>query len=140
MKTALYRMTAAAVAVLFFAAIAVAPAAAADPAKVAGTWEMTSQGQNGPRTSTLKIEQDGANIKGTIQSNQAGQGGQGGPPPARNFTGTMDGKNIKFTVTFEGRDGTTRSIEYTGTVDGDSMKGSVQMGQNPVEWTAKKKP
>jgi len=98
-------------------------------ANVAGTWEMTSEGRNGPQTSTLKITQDGATIKGTLT------GGRGGDAP---LEGTVSGNNITFTVTRAGRDGNEMKIEYKGTVDGDNMKGTVAFGQTSRDWSAKR--
>ena len=43
-------------------------AVAEDAAKVGGTWEMTSQGRQGPMTSTLTIDQTGNKFKGTRKS------------------------------------------------------------------------
>ncbi len=102
-------------------------AAAQEPAKVAGNWEMSMEGPRGTMTQTLALEQDGKNLKGTLK-------GQRGEAPV---TGTLDGNKITFTVTRETPNG-TRTMEYTGTVDGDAMKGTVKFGQRDVEWTAKR--
>lgn len=101
--------------------------AADEPAKVAGKWEMTSEGRQGPTTRNMTIEQDGEKIKGTLSS----------PRGDQEFTGTVKGKNISFTVKFQTPNG-ERTIEYKGTVEGDSMKGTVEMMGNPREWTAKR--
>jgi hypothetical protein len=89
--------------------------AADEPAKVAGTWEMTSQGQNGPMTSTLTIQQDGGTIKGTVT-------GRRGDAP---LEGTVTGNKLSFTVKRQTPNGDTMVMEYTATVDGDSMTGKV---------------
>ena len=96
-------------------------------AKVAGKWEMTSEGRQGPVTRNMTIEQDGEKIKGTLS----------GPRGDQEFTGTIKGKDISFIVKFQTPNG-ERTVEYKGTVDGDSMKGTVEMGQRTVEWTAKR--
>lgn len=106
---------------------------AADQAKVAGNWEMTSAGRGGnPSTSTIKFEQDGTKIKGTITR----QGPNG--PMEIPFTGTVDGNKITFTTEFTTPDGTKRTTEYTGTVDGDNIKGTMKTGQGEREWSAKR--
>jgi len=89
--------------------------AAADAANVAGSWELSSQGQNGPMTSTLTIQQDGGTIKGTLK-------GRRGDAP---LEGTVTGNNVSFTVKRQDQNGKTMVMEYTATVDGDSLKGKV---------------
>ena len=89
--------------------------AAADAANVAGSWELSSQGQNGPMTSTLTIQQDGGTIKGTLK-------GRRGDAP---LEGTVTGNNVSFTVKRQNQNGKTMVMEYTATVDGDSLKGKV---------------
>ena len=102
-------------------------AMAEDPAKVGGTWEMTSQGRQGPMTSTLTIDQSGNKFKGTLK-------GQRGETP---IEGTVDGNKIAFTVERDTPNG-KMSFNYSGTVDGDNIKGTVKIGENEREWTAKK--
>ena len=86
-----------------------------EPAKVAGTWEMTSEGRNGPQTQTLTIQQDGATIKGTLK------GTRGDAP----LEGTVTGNKLTFTVKRQTQSGDTMVMEYTGTVEGNSIKGKV---------------
>jgi len=108
--------------------ICAAQARAADePAKVAGTWEMSSQGPNGPMTQTLTIQQDGDKIKGTMT-------GRRGEAP---FEGSVTGNKIAFTVKRETPNGTF-TIEYSATVDGDSMKGTAHSERFDREFTAKR--
>ncbi len=102
-------------------------AAAQEPAKVAGNWELSMEGPRGTMTQTLAVEQDGKNIKGTLK-------GQRGESP---FEGTVDGNKISFTVKRETPNG-TRTMDYAGTVDGDAMKGTVKFGEREIEWTAKR--
>jgi hypothetical protein len=89
--------------------------AADAPAYVAGAWELTSEGRNGPMTQTLTIEQDGATIKGTLK-------GQRGDAPVE---GAVAGNKITFSVKRQTQNGDTMVLEYTGTVDGDSIQGKV---------------
>jgi len=124
MKRTVFLMTGLALMLLVFGVIAQAQQAA----NVAGNWELTAPGRNGPQTSTLTIVQKGADLTGTIK------GAQGDPVP---LTGTVTGNNITFTVTRQGRNGEVKQ-EYKGTLDGATLKGTVMMGQNSVEWTAKK--
>jgi hypothetical protein len=89
--------------------------AADEPAKLAGTWEMTSEGPNGTMTQTLTIQQDGGTIKGTLT-------GRRGDAP---LEGTVTGNKVSFTVKRQTQSGDTMVMEYTATVDGDSIKGKV---------------
>ena len=88
--------------------------AADEPANVAGTWEMSSEGPNGPMTQTLTIKQDGGKITGTLT-------GRRGDVP---FEGTVTGNKIAFTIKRETPNGTF-TMDYSATVDGDAMKGTV---------------
>ena len=101
--------------------------AADEPANVAGTWEMSFEGRMGPVTQTLKIQQDGGSIKGTLT-------GRRGESP---LEGSVTGNKISFTVKRE-TPGGTFTIEYTGTVDGDSIKGTFHSERFSGEWTAKR--
>ena len=103
-------------------------AAAQKGASVAGKWELTSEGRQGPMTRNMTIEQTGENIKGVISGQRGDQ----------DFTGTVKGKDITFTVKFKTQNGNERSIEYKGTVDGDNMKGTIETPQGSREWTAKR--
>ena len=101
--------------------------AADEPVNVAGTWEMSSQGPNGPMTQTLTITQDGGKIKGTLT-------GRRGETP---FEGTITGNKISFTIKRETPNGTF-TVDYSATVDGDSMKGTAHSERFDREWTAKR--
>jgi hypothetical protein len=97
-------------------------------ANVAGKWELTQPGRNGNQTSALTIEQKGSDLTGSIQ------GAQGDPAP---LVGTVSGNNVMFTTKRQGRNGEV-TLEYKGTFEGGQLKGTVMMGQNDVEWSAKK--
>jgi len=99
-----------------------------EPAKVAGTWEMSSEGPNGTMTQTLTIQQDGGTIKGTLS-------GRRGDAP---FEGTVNGNKISFTIKRQTPDGGTFVIEYTATVDGDAMKGKAHSERFDRDFTAKR--
>ena len=102
--------------------------AADEPAKVAGTWEMTFQGRNGTVTRALTIEQDGGTIKGSME-------GRRGPAP---LEGSVQGNKVNFTVKRETPRGTF-TLEYSGTVEGDTMKGTVHTPRFDRDWTATRK-
>lgn len=99
-----------------------------EPAKVGGTWEMTSEGRRGTMTQTLTIQQDGSTIKGTLK----GERGE-----AQFEGGSVTGNKISFTVKRETPNGTF-TIEYTGTVTGDSIEGTSHSERFDGKWTAKR--
>ncbi len=99
-----------------------------EAAKVAGTWEMTSEGPNGTMTQTLVITQDGGTIKGTLT-------GRRGEAP---LEGTVNGNKVSFTVKRQTQSGDTMVFQYTATADGDSMKGSVHSERGDRDFTAKR--
>ncbi len=99
-------------------------------ANVAGEWEMTSEGRQGPMTQIFKIEQDGEKITVTTESRRGPMKGEG----------TIKGNEIEWTFTMSMGDRGDMTMTYKGKVEGDTMKGEVQMGDfGPREWTAKKK-
>lgn len=118
------RVVMAVVVVLAFVAVGMAQE---KPASVAGKWEVTSEGRQGPQTSTLTLEQDGENLKGTMA----------GPRGETPVTGAIKGKSITIVVKRQTPNGEFTQ-EYKGTVDGSSMKGTVERGERTIEWTAKK--
>ena len=94
---------------------------------VDGNWEMSMQGRQGMMTQTLMLKTDGNKLTGSIK-------GQRGEAP---LEGTVDGNKISFTVTRQTPNGEMKQT-FNGTVEGDSIKGTVQMGENSRDWTAKR--
>jgi hypothetical protein len=84
------------------------------PADVSGKWQVSWQGRLGTEQCTLQIQQDRANLTGTLQD-------QRGLSP---LSGTVDDKQISFEVTFQGpRPFTT---QFKGAVDGAKIEGTSQ--------------
>jgi hypothetical protein len=99
---------------------------------ISGTWEMTSQSpRGGERTSDITIEQDGDNIKVTMQ------GFRGDEMVGE---GTIDGNKVTWSITRETPRGEF-TLTYNGTINEDgTMSGEVAFGDmGSAEWTAKKK-
>ncbi len=118
-----------AVAALCLLALVVSQTALAQkPANFAGEWELTMEGRQGTITQTLKLEQDGGKVKGTLSSPR-------GETPVE---GTVKGNQISFTAKRQTPRG-EMVIEYTGTLEGDTIKGTMGGGQFSRDWTAKKK-
>jgi hypothetical protein len=120
------KMIALAAAALFVAATAPAAHAQAAPANVAGSWQVSMQGQSAAVSQTLSIEQKGGAISGTIRAQH------GNPAEVR---GRVTGKNIAFTVKRETPDGEVTQ-QFAGTVSANSIAGTVTQGQFHVNWTA----
>lgn len=101
--------------------------AAEEPAKVAGTWDMTIQGRQRSFQVTLTLLQDGSTIKGSTK-------GERGESP---LEGTVTGNRLNFTVKRDTPNGPF-TIEYTGTLEGDSLKGTFHSERFDGEWSAKR--
>jgi hypothetical protein len=120
------KMIALAAAALCIAATAPTVRAQAAPANVAGSWQVSMQGQSAAVSQTLSIEQKGGAISGTIRAQH------GNPAEVR---GRVTGKNIAFTVKRETPDGEVTQ-QFAGTVSANSIAGTVTQGQFHVNWTA----
>lgn len=117
--------------ILIFSAALLLLAGSALAQDVSGEWEITSEGRQGPRTQTIKIEQDGEKITVTMEGRMGEVTGEG----------TIKDNKIEWKITRTMRD-MEMTITYTGTVDGDTMSGEMEMSmgdRGPSEWTAKKK-
>lgn len=104
--------------VTVLASLALAGAALAADANVAGEWDFTVETQAGTGTPHFSLKQDGATLSGTYK-------GQLGEAPV---TGTVKGNDvtISFKVNAQGQD---LAITYSGTVEGDAIKGKVSLGE-----------
>ena len=91
---------------------------------VAGTWEMSVQKRSGTQTWTLKLEQDGELLKGSINS-------EGGDLPV---TGTIKGQTINLSAK---RFGVT--VEFPAVLNGDTMAKKMHVLTVDRQWTAKRR-
>ncbi|HKQ15453.1 MAG TPA: hypothetical protein VJT80_18590 [Steroidobacteraceae bacterium] len=104
--------------ITMLASAALAGAALAADANVAGEWDFTVETQAGTGTPHFSLKQDGSNVTGTYK-------GQLGEAPV---TGTVKGNEL--TINFKvNAQGTDLAITYSGTVDGNSIKGKVSLGE-----------
>ncbi len=120
------KLLALAAAALLLAAAAPAALAQAEPANVAGSWQVSMQGQSAAVSQTLSIQQKGGAITGTIRARQG---------IAAQIRGTVTGKNIAFTVKRQTPGGEVTQ-QFAGTVNVNSIAGTVTQGQFHVNWTA----
>lgn len=99
-------------------------------ADISGTWAMTLETQRGPMESEMTIEQDGENIKVTMEGFQGDE---------MIGEGTFKDNKAEWSVTVSTPNGDF-TISYTGTLEEDTLSGEAEMGDfGTMEWTAKKK-
>jgi len=99
-------------------------------ADISGTWEITVQTPQGEYPSEMSIEQDGENIKVTMQ------GFQGDEMVGE---GTFKDNKAEWSVTVSTPQGDF-TINYTGTLEDEVLSGEAEMGDyGSMAWTAKKK-
>ena len=104
--------------ITMLASAALAGAALAADANVAGEWDFTVETQAGTGTPHFSLKQDGTAVTGTYK-------GQLGEAPV---TGTVKGNEL--TINFKvNAQGTDLAITYSGTVEGDAIKGKVSLGE-----------
>lgn len=97
-------------------ALVMMAAPAAGQANVAGTWNITIEGPEGPANAMAELTQDGATFTGTISVDQA--------EGASIANGMIEGNTMKFQliVSVQGMD---FAMDVEGQVDGDSIEGEM---------------
>ena len=113
-------------AILALGLILSAPAYA--QSSVAGAWELSINGPEGPITATATLKQDGENVTGSIET----------PQGVAEMKGTFKGKALNMAFTIQSPQGAI-DIKVNGEVDGTSMKGIIDFGMGMADFTAKKK-
>jgi hypothetical protein len=98
-----------------------------EAASVAGKWTVSIQGQRGPRTQKMSIQQDGNNISGNIHGDRGDQ----------KLRGNVEANDIHFTISVNTPRG-DMTLEYRGTIQGDSMRGTIQGPIGQGSWSAKR--
>ena len=95
---------------------------------VAGAWDLSINGPEGPIAASCALKQDGDKVTGTLES----------PQGTVNVAGEMKGKSLSMTFTVQTPQGNL-DIKVTGEVDGATMKGMIDFGMGMADFTAKKK-
>ena len=100
---------------------------------IAGTWELTWEGRQGPQTTTFVFAQDGMNVTGTAQMRR---GENTMEVPVKN--GMLHGDQLTFSLEF-GMGQRTMTQTFAATVKGDAMEGKVTTprGENPFKGVRK---
>jgi hypothetical protein len=116
--------------VLLLLAPGLAVSQAEKPIDVSGDWEVTAETPFGNFTATMKLEKQGETLSGRF----VGEGGGESKLDKLKLTGKAIGFERDITV-----NGLDLHLVYTGTVEGDTMKGTFTAGDQPMNWTAKRK-
>lgn len=95
---------------------------------VAGAWDLSINGPEGPLSAVANLKQDGDKVTGTIES----------PAGTAELAGTLKGKALNMAFTIQSPNGPI-DIKVNGEVDGTSMKGVIDFGMGMADFTAKKK-
>jgi hypothetical protein len=93
--------------------------------QVGGNWETTMDSPHGKMTGPLTLQQDGAKISGTYETEHAGK---------LTINGKVDGEKITFTMDVPGGQMT---INFEGVKDGDKLSGTTKPLNG--EWSAVRK-
>jgi autotransporter translocation and assembly factor TamB len=86
------------------------------PASVSGKWQISWEARLGTAHGTVQLEQAESKLAGSYQ-------GELGTPKV---SGTVEGKNVSFTLDFQGAH--PFSLIFKGVVDGDKMAGKFEVG------------
>jgi|SRR5579872_3958429 len=94
------------------------------PAQIAGDWTMSLETPHGTLSGPLKIEQDGAKLSGSYETEHAGK---------LALTGKVEGQKVTFSMEAPGG----MTLTFNGTVEGGKMSGKA----DPFDgaWSASKK-
>jgi len=95
---------------------------------VAGSWDLSINGPEGPITAGAVLKQDGDKVSGTISS----------PQGETQVAGTMTGKTMALQFTVATQQGNL-DIKVTAEVNGAEMKGMMDFGAGQADFTGKKK-
>jgi len=113
---------------LVVASALVLSASAYAQGSVAGSWELSINGPEGPITAKADLKQDGEKVTGTITS----------PQGTVDLAGTYKGKTVNVMFKLETPQGPLE-IKVNGEVDGTKMKGMIDFGMGMADFTAEKK-
>jgi L-seryl-tRNA(Ser) seleniumtransferase len=104
------------------------PVSQAQPAAVAGQWDVRLEFGRGSASHNVVLEQDGGRLAGTHHAEFY----------SSDLNGTVEAKTVGFRSAFR-VEGQGLSYAFTGTVDGDKMSGVVNLGEyGETTWTAQR--
>lgn len=96
----------------------------------AGKWSMSINSPQGAMAATLDLKIADAVISGSLSSDLG----------VTELEGEVDGHDLYFGIYFDDGSGSGMEIWFTGAMseDGATMTGTFDIGQGPMEWTAKR--
>jgi hypothetical protein len=108
-------------------ALGVGAPALAQTADVTGAWELTIATAQTPAPVPMVLKKDGDKIVGTLT----------GPQGEMPVEVTVKDKAVTIGFSVQTQNG-VRAFTLAGTIDGDAMKGTVDFGRGPADWSAKR--
>lgn len=110
--------------------ISLAGALSAFAADVTGNWKATAEGPNGSMERTFALKAEGEKLTGETVSSFAGK--------STITEGKIKGDDMSFTITIN-LQGNEMKVNYKGKVIGkDEIKFTAEVGDNTIEWVAKR--
>jgi hypothetical protein len=95
---------------------------------VAGSWDLSINGPEGPIAAGAVLKQDGEKVSGTLSS----------PQGETQVAGTMTGKTMALQFSVTTPQGPI-DIKVTAEVNGSEMKGMMDFGMGQADFTGKRK-
>jgi hypothetical protein len=103
---------------------------AAFAADVTGEWKASAEGPQGPMSRTFSLKADGNKLTGETTSSLFGK--------SSITEGKVDGDNLSFVIVLKVQDNEMK-VNYKGKVmSKDEIKFTAEVGDNTIEWTAKR--
>ncbi len=107
-----------------------AMALSAVAADVTGKWKATAEGPQGAMERTFMLKVDGEKLTGVTESSFAGK--------SEIKAGKIKGDALSFTIDIN-LQGNAMSVQYKGTVvSKDELKLTAVVGDNSIDWVAKR--
>ena len=100
----------------------------AQQANLAGSWDLTINGPQGPIAAEAVLKQEKDQLAGTITA----------PQGSAEVKGSVTGKTFALTFSMQGPDGPI-DVKINGEADGDTVKGMLDFGMGQADFTGKKK-
>jgi len=91
-------------------------AASQDAAGVSGQWQLSVDSPHGPMQGSLKLQQDGAKLTGTVDMGHMG---------VMSVSGAVDAKSVSLAIELPGGKST---FKLSGTIAEGKMSGSTETG------------
>ena len=97
-------------------------------ANLAGAWELSINGPQGPIVAEAVLKQSKEELTGTITA----------PQGSAEMKGTVTGNKFALSFSMQGPDGPI-DVKITGEAEGNTVKGMLDFGAGQADFTGKKK-